>query len=416
MQTSAPLESGNARSAEQKEDMMGEDVLEDRCPAAPSDAGRWQGQGTRHSRRAVLGFAAAATSLGPLGIGARHAIAAADHAELASTPAVPALLAALERYPLVALGEHHQLQEFHDLLGAVLCHPDLPAGLTDIVVEFGNARYQAIADRFIMHGEPVANANLQQIWRLTIGGDILWDAPVYAQFFRTVRAVNWMRPVARRIRVLLGDPPFDLARVHPATDAARTRALASGRDAYVAALVEREVLAKGRRALLVAGYPHLRRGLYGNERWDTGPLHPNAATLLAQRHPGALFVAEALPLNPGWAPDTAVQRLQAATTAWPRPALARLTGTWLGAQPMPYRAIVADAVYSAQVDAVLYLNPDPLLTASRADPAIYHWGAYPAALRRLSEVLTRTQGQPVNLLTDGLHLAQLGPSYLAGRG
>jgi hypothetical protein len=79
--------------------------------------------------------------------------------------------------------------------------------LTDIVVEFGNALHQDIADRFILEGKPVADADLQKIWRHTIGGNVLWDAPVYAQFFRSVRAVNALRPPKQRLRVLLGDPP-----------------------------------------------------------------------------------------------------------------------------------------------------------------------------------------------------------------
>ena len=36
-----------------------------------------------------------------------------------------------------------------------------------------------------------------------------WDASVYEQFFRRVRAVNWTLPPSKRIRVLLGDPPLD---------------------------------------------------------------------------------------------------------------------------------------------------------------------------------------------------------------
>jgi hypothetical protein len=109
---------------------------------------------------------------------------------------------------LVGLCEAHLLQEEHDFFGALLRQRTLPSLINDIVVEFGNALYQPIADRFILGDEPVANAVLHQIWRNTTisGGNPGWDAPVYEQFFRTVRAVNWSLPPSRRIRVLLGDP------------------------------------------------------------------------------------------------------------------------------------------------------------------------------------------------------------------
>ena len=64
--------------------------------------------------------------------------------------AVEALLEQMEHFPLVALGEVHQLQEFYDFLTALLYHPLLPEKITDIVVEFGNAHYQEIADRLVL--------------------------------------------------------------------------------------------------------------------------------------------------------------------------------------------------------------------------------------------------------------------------
>ena len=118
------------------------------------------------------------------------------------------LLDALRRFPLVGIGDRHGLQEIHDFLSALLFHPDLTPQLTDIVVEFGNALHQDVADRFVLEGQPVPNSELQCIWRHTIGGRVLWDAPAYAQFFRTVRAVNWMRPPERRCARASGRSPL----------------------------------------------------------------------------------------------------------------------------------------------------------------------------------------------------------------
>ncbi len=327
----------------------------------------------------------------------------------------------MDRYPLVALGERHLLQEMHDVLTALLRHPALPGKINDIVVEFGNALYQDLADRFILGDRPVARADLTQLWRFTIGGNVLWDAPVYEQFFRTVRAVNGMLPAAHRMRVLLGDPPFDHRRVRGVADKDYVLSMIAQRDAHYAAVVEREVLRKGRRALLIAGSNHLLRGLRGNE----GARGLNAASRLVRRHPGALYVIDLLVLPTGAPQDSLLQRARAAVAGWPRPAVATLAGTWLGATTQSvepwinagaYLASTPSAVrYGAQADAILYVGPGETLTASQADPTLYQSGPYRAELQRLSRLYTRA-GQPTDYVADGLRHAQAGPSWFAQYG
>jgi hypothetical protein len=86
--------------------------------------------------------------------------------------------------------------------------------VNDIVVEFGNALYQDTIDAFVLNGQPVADADLRPVWRNTTQSPVqTWDAPVYEQFFRRVRAVNWTLPPSKRVRVLLGDPPLDWSKV-----------------------------------------------------------------------------------------------------------------------------------------------------------------------------------------------------------
>jgi hypothetical protein len=357
------------------------------------------------SRRGLL-QATAALAVAPAGLSAAAPATPPAEVPLQPLAALRTILDAFDRYPLVALGEHHQLQEFHDVVTALVFHPEFPARVNDIVVEFGNALYQEVADRFVVGGELVANAELEPVWRNTIGGGVYWDAPVYGQFFRNVRAVNWMLPPEQRVRVLLGDPPvdFDALESGAGQDAVPTE---DERDPFYAGVVEREVLAKGRKALLIAGGAHLRRGLHPTDN----PSQSNAASLLAQQHPGALFAAEVLPLNPGWAPDDVRQRVQTECATWPRPSLAHLAGTWLGAQPMPYRALDPASNYEDQVDAVLWLGLDAELTASRADPAIYQCGDYAAELRQRGEVLSRIEGQTVDFVAEGLRLAEAGANW-----
>ena len=74
---------------------------------------------------------------------------------------------------------------------------------------------------------------------------------MYEQVYRTIRAANWALPPAKRMRVLLGDPPIDWAKITNRSE----QLLWEQRHGPVfwAPLVEKQVLAKGRRALLNFG-------------------------------------------------------------------------------------------------------------------------------------------------------------------
>jgi hypothetical protein len=375
----------------------------------------------------VLGGAASAATLLLTGAGdvsaanETHALIAVDEASsdsLKPQDAIPAALDALKRFPLVALAERHLLQEWHDFITALLFHPALPAQLTDIVVEFGNALHQDAADRFIVEGKPVADADLQKIWRHTIGGNVLWDAPVYGQFFRSVRAVNALRRPKQRLRVLLGDPPFDHRKVRGVEDKKYFQAMQAQRDAHYVGVVEREVLQKERRALLIAGSAHLLRGIHVHDQGN----ELNAASRLAQRSAERLFIIDPLLLPPDPPQDALTHRVQASVVRWPQPAITLLSGTWLGATTESVRPWINSLAhlatkaenrrYSAQADAVLYLGPAERLTASRADPAIYHWGDYPKELQRLSRIATEL-GYPTDFVAEGLRRADGPPSWFA---
>src|SRR5205823_2314544 len=131
--------------------------------------------------------------------------------------------------------------------------PRFAATVNDIVVEFGNAHYQDLMDRFV-NGEDVPENSLCRVWQNTTQPDTIWDVPIYEEFFRAVRSINASLPKERRLRVLLGDPPIDWDVIHSSKDYGR-----SDRDGYPAELIRKEVLAKGRRALLLYGDLHFIR-------------------------------------------------------------------------------------------------------------------------------------------------------------
>jgi hypothetical protein len=168
------------------------------------------------SRRKFLCASAAALGAGSLAALAPPRITPSAEAAIATEAGsnlVEAVLEAFQTHRLVGLGESHGLQNHHDALELLLSDPRVPAVVDDSVVEFGNARYQKMIDRFIS-GQPVADAHLRPAWRNTTQSpEGTWDQPAYEQFFRTVRAVNWTLPPGQRMRVLLGDPPIDWSKV-----------------------------------------------------------------------------------------------------------------------------------------------------------------------------------------------------------
>ena len=314
--------------------------------------------------------------------------AAQAGANAAEPNAVEQVLAEFERVPLVAIGEQHRRAEVHEFLAALLAHPRFGRAVDDIVVEFGNALYQPLADRYVA-GEDVPAAELRRIWRDT-GQWLVWDSPLYEQFFAHVRALNLARPPEERVRVLLGDPPIDWAKVATAADYRRF----AERDAFYAEVVEREVLEKDRRGLLVVGSMHLMR---------RGPLDrplpggAGVAALLEQHAPGALHVVWTLPAAAELASKLGFERAPAYRALGddalgaqsygllvPASLLVLVDGEWkpLGeAKWPPMRAVV---------DALLWLGPEE----HSVDPApsIYREPEYERELRRRAPILKEVYG------------------------
>src|SRR5262245_21320223 len=109
-----------------------------------ADAVRPKGLSRRSMLRGI-GLTAACAALGNEGAGILPAKGWDEPtAEPKPQEALKFVLDVLRRFPLVAIGDRHGLQELHDFLTALLFHPELASQLTDVVVEFGNARHQEL--------------------------------------------------------------------------------------------------------------------------------------------------------------------------------------------------------------------------------------------------------------------------------
>src|SRR5688572_24146451 len=164
---------------------------------------------------------------------------------------ITGILEMFKTHDVVALSEgSHGNEQGHAFRLALIRDPRFSAAVNDIVVEFGNAHYQLVIDRFVQ-GEQVPYEELRKVWQDTTQRGTIWDRPIYEEFYRAVRDVNKALPVERRLRVLLGDTPMDWY--------AAERRVPRRTDDFPVSVIQREVLAKKRRALVIYGGLHLIR-------------------------------------------------------------------------------------------------------------------------------------------------------------
>jgi hypothetical protein len=312
--------------------------------------------------------------------------------ETEPTEAVKYLLAAFDRFPLVALGGMHGSQEMADFVVSLLYHPQFAAKVNAIVVEFGNARYQKLIDRFVIEGKPVEASELRPVWRDIFGSGT--DAPIFEQFFRTVRAVNRSLSEGQKVRVWLGDPPVNWSEVRSIEQAIP---FMRNRDRHFAEVVEHEVLARGHKAILIAGLAHVLKAIPGRNELETRP-PSNFVQLLEENHPQSTWAV--LP-HLGFSYRNA--ELESRLTDWPMPGMVSLGNSWVGdldctlsfaAGVAEYQATYAGFKLKEVADAYLYLGPRHRLTNSTPNPAVYRGDpAYLAELERRHRILF---GQPLN--------------------
>jgi hypothetical protein len=317
----------------------------------------------------------------------QHTQRAEPHAE----EAVTAVTTALQRQPLVAIGEMHRNQQVHDLIATLIRDVRFLPNGGDIVVEFGNGRYQARMDRYIA-GEAVDRQSLVEVWRNTVN-ILVWDAPVYERFFAVVRDVNRTRPVAKRLRVILADPEIDWSTTH---DRRTWEQIAATRDGYADDVIEREVLAHGRHALLVFGSGHVQHeAAFGQLDKSGHRRSPNLAELLDRDHPGAAYYITA---------DWLTVDMAARLVRWKPPVVFDLKGTWLGAAHVGPRSQTPKIGDIA--DALLYLGPPSALTTSTPVREMYADTAYLRELLRRDDI----QGG-----ANADELRELSAKFLTGR-
>ena len=326
------------------------------------------------------------------------------------TPGIPAvplepitgILEMFKTHDVVALAEgSHGNEQGHAFRLALIRDPRFSAAVNDIVVEFGNAHYQAVIDRFVQ-GKPVAYEELRKVWQDTTQRGTVWDRPIYEAFYGAVRDINTTLPAERQLRVLLGDPPIDWDNPQSRSGVMRT-------DDFPVSVIQREVMAKKRRGLVIYGGMHLTRKRTPFLPPKDPALAPMAAMVTKMQEGSIVAQLDRLGARVFViaTPTTVdISTVQADVVPWRRPSLALIRGTSLGlasavvffSESAPViRArggieeklqpdLAAAPSMQEVVDAILYLGPPSTMTHSRVSRELCSDPSYvKMRLERLTE-------------------------------
>jgi len=155
-----------------------------------------------------------------------------------------------------------------------------------------------------------------------------FESPIYAHFLATVREVNSQLSPAKRLRVLAGDSWIDWSRV---TTHEQWKSYQPNNRSF-AYVIEKEVLDKGHRALVILGSGHVMKNTDSHLEADT--------TMLVERaRPGSMYVVIMSVNEP---PQT---RLPTPPVLLPWPPVRLSDGQ--------------EIIAGAYADAILYLGPAP---------------------------------------------------------
>jgi hypothetical protein len=272
-----------------------------------------------------------------------------------------AILALFDKYEVVGgMNPSEGCKDVDDFILALIRNPVFPEKVNDIAVEGGNSLYQPLLDRYIA-GEDVPLSEARQAWRNTTQPACDFST-LYPELFPLVRRINQRLVVGKKLRILALDPPIDWNKVKSQEDRRPYR----NRDASIASIMEREVLAKHRKALIIIGISHISDRGYGYE----------------QKYPKATFVID---VHWGFGGDTPGAQyndlLERRMSSWPIPSLVTVKGTWLADLPAAY--------LSPGVDGYLYLGPRDLLLRQLIPAQTAMDKAYMAELQRRDDLRGR---------------------------
>lgn len=306
------------------------------------------------------------------------------------TNAVDGIMEAFQTRSIVAIGDWHGLAQETDFYAALLRDPRFAREVGNVVLESGSETQQTVADRYV-NGEQVPYGELRKVWSDVVGWVPTVTGLGLVNVYATIRAVNQSLPADQRIKVWLGEPPIDWTQVKTKAD---WMPLNRQRETHAAELIDREILSKGKKTLVIYGIGHL--SLY--------PGYENIRALIEAKYPHAFFIA--VPYV-GFMEKPCIVRFERDVRHWPVPALATpITGSTLEKKvlpkncsnvPVPPKDSVANRNNPGlTADALLYLGHRDSFTASPSMPDLYLDLDFRTEMDRRNQLIT---GAPLERYT-----------------
>jgi len=281
-------------------------------------------------------------------------------------PAADGIFNAFQRFALVGIQDWHGLAQEEDFYVQLLKDPRFCKEVGNVVVEFGGAAQQATINRYVA-GEDVPYEQLRAVWTDTLGWLPTVTSVGYLNVFAEIRAVNKGLPPAEQIHIWLGEPSVDWSKIKTSADLPRF----TERDQHPAELIQSEILAKHKKALVIYGAIHFR----GIDRMRS---------LVEETHPQSFFVVE--PYH-DYAQVSDAAALERSIQPGNNPVL-------LIGQPL-----------TGGASALLYLGPVSGLTESPQTPDLYLDETFRREINRRSMIVS---GSPIS---EGF--PSVSPQYLA---
>jgi hypothetical protein len=246
-----------------------------------------------------------------------------------------------------------------------------------------------VVDSYV-NGDTVPYAELRKVWSDQVG----WIPTVTyigsINVYSAVRAVNLTRPPGQRIKVWLGEPPIDWSQIRTQDD---WEPLMKERDNHPAALSAREILAQGKKALVI--YSAAQMGLFGANKYFN-----LRAQIDAKRpaHGSSSYLMSVIRKKPCTA------RFERGARGWTPPTLAQVTGA-LKKRLLPPGSSIVDLPKANEeqrksweafntnfggltADALLYLGARASLTRSPTRSDLYLDQDFRSEIDRRNRIMT----------------------------
>lgn len=192
-----------------------------------------------------------------------------------SSSPVDYVLGKFKDHKIVSVGEVHENADALEFLTSILSDQRFINDIGTLVWEFGNANNQSAVEAFLAADKLDDSALVAAYHDHTHPWG--WPFQSYLNVYRAVWKIN--HSGRGHIDIINADVPVDWDKIRTSKD---YKAALAHRDEYMAGIIEKQILAKGRKAIFYAGEGHANK-------LDANKNRRTAINLLLEKYPGQIF-------------------------------------------------------------------------------------------------------------------------------